>query len=97
MLLGVQSVLKRTIDGGKRMSNFAGARFWWMFAKGGRLSWIVLTATILTMVPLFCEVQREKTVLEQEKIIVADLKKQGYTDPELQRMGYSAIEPSVGL
>mmetsp|Transcript_23988 Transcript_23988/g.64899 ORF Transcript_23988/g.64899 Transcript_23988/m.64899 type:complete len:103 (-) Transcript_23988:843-1151(-) len=97
MLLGVQSVLKRTVDGGKRMSNFAAARFWWVFAKGGRISWIVLTATVLTMVPLFIEVNREKMVLEQEKIIVADMRKQGYTDQELHRMGYSAMEPSVGL
>mmetsp|Transcript_27348 Transcript_27348/g.47580 ORF Transcript_27348/g.47580 Transcript_27348/m.47580 type:complete len:131 (+) Transcript_27348:82-474(+) len=97
MLLGVQSVLKRTMDGGKRISKMAGAHFYWVMAKGGRISWVLLTATILTMVPLYCEVLREKMVEQQEKIIVADMKKQGYTDAELQRMGYSAMEPSVGL
>ena len=79
------------------MSKMAGAHFYWIMAKGGRISWVVLTATILTMVPLYCEVLREKAVEAQEKIIVADMKKQGYTDQELHRMGYSAMEPPVGL
>jgi hypothetical protein len=51
-------------------------------------------ASILTVIPLSLELQREQSVVEMEKIQVKELLAQGYPPQELQRMGMT-LEPAV--
>ena len=66
--------------------------------QGGRILWVSACTTILVLVPILFEVQREAQSLNLERLIIEDFRKQGYTDQDLARMGYStAVSPSVGL
>ena len=60
----------------------------WVKEKGGRFVWIVTMHFLIGLVPILFEVNREQSCLAQEKLHIEDLKKQGYTDQDLARMGY---------
>lgn len=61
---------------------------------GISLAWYFTMASILTVIPLSLELQREQSVVEMEKIQVKELLAQGYPPQELQRMGMT-LEPAV--
>lgn len=80
-----------------RAAAFSTVSYGYFKKKAFRILWVASTSCVLLFLPILIEVAREKTIIEQEKIIVADLKKQGYSDADLTRMGFSAMEPAVGL
>mmetsp|Transcript_9432 Transcript_9432/g.13066 ORF Transcript_9432/g.13066 Transcript_9432/m.13066 type:complete len:93 (+) Transcript_9432:57-335(+) len=66
--------------------------------RGGRIVWVVAATTIVMVLPLLMEIEREGSVIELEKLQIKDLKAQGFTDSQIQQMGLSQTpEPSVGL
>mmetsp|Transcript_11197 Transcript_11197/g.36992 ORF Transcript_11197/g.36992 Transcript_11197/m.36992 type:complete len:105 (+) Transcript_11197:49-363(+) len=66
--------------------------------KGGRVAWVVLATSIVMLLPLLMEIEREGSVIELEKLQIKDLKAQGFSDQQIQQMGLTpAVEPSVGL
>mmetsp|Transcript_46592 Transcript_46592/g.63434 ORF Transcript_46592/g.63434 Transcript_46592/m.63434 type:complete len:124 (-) Transcript_46592:623-994(-) len=95
---GLKGLLSQFSSTFKRATAFSAASYSILKRKAFRIAWVGTTSCILVFLPILIEVAREKTLIEQEKIIVADLKKQGYHDQELSRMGFATdIEPSVGL
>jgi hypothetical protein len=53
-------------------------------------SYFVLTTTlIIVFLPLITEISREPEVINAEKAQVKDLRAQGYSDVQLQQMGFS--------
>ena len=99
---GILGVITKTWSGmqkitaaGKKYGLIAGG---WLKQKAGRIAWIMAMHFIIGLVPVLFEVNREQSCLQQEKLLIEDFKKQGYTDQDLNRMGYtSAVAPSVGL
>jgi|AACY02.17.fsa_nt_gi hypothetical protein len=99
---GILGVITKTWSGMQKISTtakkyglMAGS---WLKAKGGRIIWIVAMHFIIGLIPILFEVNREQSCLQQEKLLIEDFKKQGYTDQDLARMGYTtAVGPSVGL
>lgn len=66
--------------------------------RSGRALWIIAVTTIVMILPLVMEIERESDVIELEKIQIKEYKAQGYTDQQLQQMGLTNTpEPSVGL
>jgi len=95
---GVKGLLLKSWKVGKGFVEVAKAHFEWALRKGGRVAWMLATAGVLLLVPILFEVQRERQVIDTEKLMVEDLRKQGYPDQDIARMGYSsAVEPAVGL
>mmetsp|Transcript_12631 Transcript_12631/g.37563 ORF Transcript_12631/g.37563 Transcript_12631/m.37563 type:complete len:103 (+) Transcript_12631:106-414(+) len=66
--------------------------------RGGRVAWVVAATSIVMVLPLLMEIEREGAVLETDKLRIKDFKAQGYTDQQLANMGLTPqAEPSVGL
>lgn len=79
-----------------RSSSFKALQFAWR--RGGRVAWVVLATSIVMLLPLLMEIEREASVIDLEKLQIKDLKAQGFSDQQIQQMGLTpAIEPSVGL
>mmetsp|Transcript_13202 Transcript_13202/g.52913 ORF Transcript_13202/g.52913 Transcript_13202/m.52913 type:complete len:135 (-) Transcript_13202:2075-2479(-) len=47
--------------------------------RGGRVAWIVAATSIVMVLPLLMEIEREGSVIELEKLQIKDLKAQGFT------------------
>ena len=64
-------------------------------AFGARVGFIVTTTAIVTLMPLIFEIGRESQTLEAEKSQAKDLRSQGFSDRQLEQMGFmtSAIRP----
>nr|CCA21182.1 conserved hypothetical protein [Albugo laibachii Nc14] len=60
---------------------------------GGRLTWIITTTMLITLVPLSIELLRE----EQTNEIVKELLNKGYTFNQIQGMGYHVQTPPSTL
>ena len=66
--------------------------------KGGRVAWVVAATSIVMLLPLLMEIEREGQVIETDKLRIKDYKAQGFSDQQISNMGLSAaVEPSVGL
>jgi hypothetical protein len=66
-----------------------------------KLGFIFATTCIVVFVPLVFEIAREGQMIESEKLQVAELRNQGYTDMQLKELGFtpasSVRAPSVLL
>ncbi|OQR81678.1 hypothetical protein THRCLA_23313 [Thraustotheca clavata] len=56
--------------------------------KGGRLTWIIATTMLFTVIPLGIEIMREADVKEMEALRVQSLKAQGFSAIQIANMGY---------
>ncbi|KAF0700590.1 Aste57867_8926 [Aphanomyces stellatus] len=63
-------------------------QFWKWYQYGGRVTWIVATTLLFTVIPLGMEIMREADVKEVEALRVQALKAQGYTSGQIAQMGY---------
>ena len=65
-------------------------KYGWIGARYMGKSYFVLTTTlIIVFLPLITEISREPEVINAEKAQVKDLRAQGYSDVQLQQMGFS--------
>lgn len=55
--------------------------------KGGRFAWVAGVLAVVMVLPLLFEVGREVSTIEHEALIVADLKKKGWTDQQILQQG----------
>lgn len=55
---------------------------------GGKTLWVSFTVALLTIIPIMLEVEREVGCVEIEKLQIDSLKAQGYTNDQLQNMGF---------
>lgn len=66
--------------------------------RGGRVAWVVAATSIIMLLPLLMEIEREGQVIETDKLRIKDLKAQGYSDQQITNLGLTTqVEPSVGL
>ena len=72
---------------------------WKLAKKGGRWTWIIACSSIVMLLPLILEVDRETQVTEIEKMQIKDLRSKGMTDSQIvQQYGLtSLVDPTVGL
>lgn len=64
----------------------------------GRVAWVVAATSIVMILPLLLEIEREASTIDLEKLQIKDFKEKGYTDAQIQQMGLTqAAEPAVGL
>eukprot|EP00549_Striatella_unipunctata_P003246 CAMPEP_0118688840 /NCGR_PEP_ID=MMETSP0800-20121206/9143_1 /TAXON_ID=210618 ORGANISM="Striatella unipunctata, Strain CCMP2910" /NCGR_SAMPLE_ID=MMETSP0800 /ASSEMBLY_ACC=CAM_ASM_000638 /LENGTH=103 /DNA_ID=CAMNT_0006586143 /DNA_START=106 /DNA_END=417 /DNA_ORIENTATION=+ len=79
---------------------FAQTSALWLAKKGGYLGFVVVTTSMITLMPLMMEIARESQMIESERSQVSDLKTKGFSDRQLQEMGFSKIaihSPSVAM
>mmetsp|Transcript_34308 Transcript_34308/g.41048 ORF Transcript_34308/g.41048 Transcript_34308/m.41048 type:complete len:113 (+) Transcript_34308:198-536(+) len=65
----------------------------WMAEKLCKIGFIIATTSIVALMPLIFEIAREGQMVESEKIQVRELRNDGYSDRQLQEMGF--CEPAV--
>ena len=74
-------------------------KFGWLgISYLGKTGFILSTTMIVVVMPLIMEISREAQVVELERLQVKELKSQGYSDNQLQQMGFSdssLYNPSV--
>mmetsp|Transcript_10707 Transcript_10707/g.19399 ORF Transcript_10707/g.19399 Transcript_10707/m.19399 type:complete len:110 (+) Transcript_10707:135-464(+) len=92
---GIKGFLSRA---GK--SFFAGGLYFkeksWMAAKmAGNVGFVVATTSIVVLMPLIFEIMREGQMIEADKLQVKELRQQGYSDGQLQEIGFPKV--SLGL
>lgn len=73
---------------------------WWVAAKMvGHVGFVVATTSIVVLMPLIFEIMREGQMIETDKMEVKELRQQGYSDPQLQELGFGkaalGLAPSV--
>ncbi|KAL7505118.1 hypothetical protein ACHAXN_002623, partial [Cyclotella atomus] len=61
----------------------------------GKVGFVVATTSIAVLMPLIFEIMREGQMIEADKLQVKELRSQGYSDGQLQEMGFPKI--SLGL
>jgi|EP01082_Thalassiosira_pseudonana_P011011 hypothetical protein len=68
----------------------------WMVAKmAGNVGFVVATTSIVVLMPLIFEIMREGQMIEADKMQVKELRQQGYSDGQLQEMGFPKV--ALGL
>ncbi|KAL3789670.1 hypothetical protein HJC23_003871 [Cyclotella cryptica] len=68
----------------------------WMVAQyAGKMGFVVATTSIVVLMPLIFEIMREGQMIEADKLQVKDLRQQGYSDGQLQEMGFPKV--ALGL
>ena len=67
-------------------------KYGWIGARYMGKSYFVLSTTLLIVfLPLITEIAREPEVINSEKLQIKELRSQGYSDPQLQQMGFSEV------
>eukprot|EP00553_Chaetoceros_curvisetus_P015455 CAMPEP_0204651752 /NCGR_PEP_ID=MMETSP0718-20130828/13910_1 /ASSEMBLY_ACC=CAM_ASM_000674 /TAXON_ID=230516 /ORGANISM="Chaetoceros curvisetus" /LENGTH=108 /DNA_ID=CAMNT_0051675593 /DNA_START=73 /DNA_END=396 /DNA_ORIENTATION=- len=61
----------------------------WMAEKLAKIGFIVATTSIVVFMPLVFEIAREGQMVETEKLEVAALRDEGYSDNQFREMGYA--------
>mmetsp|Transcript_26624 Transcript_26624/g.37501 ORF Transcript_26624/g.37501 Transcript_26624/m.37501 type:complete len:112 (-) Transcript_26624:322-657(-) len=72
----------------------------WLAKKGATFGFIFITTAMVTLMPLLMEIVREGTMIESERSQAKEMRNKGYTDRQLQEMGFSQAaiySPSVAL
>eukprot|EP00593_Proboscia_inermis_P016642 CAMPEP_0171311496 /NCGR_PEP_ID=MMETSP0816-20121228/21760_1 /TAXON_ID=420281 /ORGANISM="Proboscia inermis, Strain CCAP1064/1" /LENGTH=111 /DNA_ID=CAMNT_0011796309 /DNA_START=61 /DNA_END=396 /DNA_ORIENTATION=+ len=72
----------------------------WAAKKSARVGFVIATTSIVVLMPLIFELAREGQSLEVERAHSKDLKSQGYSERQLQELGFSEFAirpPSVAL
>ncbi|GAX24253.1 hypothetical protein FisN_4Hh046 [Fistulifera solaris] len=95
---GLKGILQRT---GKFF--YSGGLYAYQFAKvgyvyGGKVAFSVATTSMIVLMPLLFEIAREGQMIETERAQIKDLKSKGYSERQLQEMGFSEsalFQPSV--
>jgi hypothetical protein len=57
---------------------------WWAFKKGGNVTWILTTTSLIVVLPLILEVKGDIMMAEQERYL--QLQQQGYTPAQIEQM-----------
>eukprot|EP00562_Extubocellulus_spinifer_P013871 CAMPEP_0178565482 /NCGR_PEP_ID=MMETSP0697-20121206/14192_1 /TAXON_ID=265572 /ORGANISM="Extubocellulus spinifer, Strain CCMP396" /LENGTH=110 /DNA_ID=CAMNT_0020199105 /DNA_START=21 /DNA_END=353 /DNA_ORIENTATION=+ len=73
----------------------------WLAKMSGKVGFIIATTSIITLMPLIFEITREGQMIENEKQQVKDFRSQGYSDRQLQEIGFCEASirraPSVAM
>lgn len=56
---------------------------------GGWMAFVAATTSMVVLMPLIFEMAREGQMIETEKAQIKDLKSKGYSDRQLQELGFS--------
>eukprot|EP00525_Craspedostauros_australis_P006929 CAMPEP_0198109368 /NCGR_PEP_ID=MMETSP1442-20131203/1400_1 /TAXON_ID= /ORGANISM="Craspedostauros australis, Strain CCMP3328" /LENGTH=113 /DNA_ID=CAMNT_0043764991 /DNA_START=205 /DNA_END=546 /DNA_ORIENTATION=+ len=71
---------------------------WWLMQKGGTVGLFLASTSMVILMPLVFEINREVQMLDSERLQVKELRNQGHSDRQLQELGFqsSALHsPSV--
>jgi len=60
----------------------------WLGQKALYVGFVIASTSFITLMPLLFEIGREVQMIETERSQVKDLRSQGYTDRQLQEMGF---------
>jgi len=60
----------------------------WLAEKMCKIGYVIATTTVVTFMPLVFEIAREGQMIESEKTQVKQLRNDGYSDRQLQEMGF---------
>mmetsp|Transcript_116666 Transcript_116666/g.326359 ORF Transcript_116666/g.326359 Transcript_116666/m.326359 type:complete len:112 (-) Transcript_116666:317-652(-) len=61
---------------------------WWIAQKGGTIGLVLASTSMVILMPLIFEINREVGMIASERLQVAELRNQGHSDRQLQEMGF---------
>ncbi|EJK53474.1 hypothetical protein THAOC_27088 [Thalassiosira oceanica] len=67
---------------------YAKEKAWTLAKMGGKVGFYVATTSIVVLMPLIFEIMREGQMIETDKLQVKELRQQGYSDSQLQELGF---------
>uniref|UniRef100_A0A7S2SD82 Mitochondrial import receptor subunit TOM22 homolog n=1 Tax=Eucampia antarctica TaxID=49252 RepID=A0A7S2SD82_9STRA len=80
---------------------FAKEKSLWLSEKMLKVGFVIATTSLVVLMPLIFEIAREGQMIENERVVVKDLRSQGYSDRQLGEMGFcdTAVKraPSVAV
>mmetsp|Transcript_13253 Transcript_13253/g.20041 ORF Transcript_13253/g.20041 Transcript_13253/m.20041 type:complete len:110 (+) Transcript_13253:83-412(+) len=68
---------------------------WVVAKKAGNIGFVLATTSIVVLMPLIFEIMREGQMIETDKLHVKQLRQDGYSDGQLQEMGFPKV--ALGL
>mmetsp|Transcript_11421 Transcript_11421/g.18372 ORF Transcript_11421/g.18372 Transcript_11421/m.18372 type:complete len:113 (-) Transcript_11421:292-630(-) len=71
---------------------------WWLAQKGGTVGLFLASTSMVVLMPLIFEINREAMTVASERLQITELRNQGHSDRQLQEMGFLEISlhsPSV--
>mmetsp|Transcript_9194 Transcript_9194/g.19295 ORF Transcript_9194/g.19295 Transcript_9194/m.19295 type:complete len:116 (+) Transcript_9194:126-473(+) len=64
---------------------------YWLAQKGGTVGLFLASTSMVVLMPLIFEINREITSVASERLQVAELRNQGHSDRQLQEMGFLEV------
>eukprot|EP00531_Pseudo-nitzschia_arenysensis_P003600 CAMPEP_0116123674 /NCGR_PEP_ID=MMETSP0329-20121206/4872_1 /TAXON_ID=697910 /ORGANISM="Pseudo-nitzschia arenysensis, Strain B593" /LENGTH=113 /DNA_ID=CAMNT_0003617601 /DNA_START=33 /DNA_END=374 /DNA_ORIENTATION=+ len=64
---------------------------YWLAMKGGSIGLVLASTSMVILMPLIFEINREITSVASERLQVTELRNQGHSDRQLQEMGFLEV------
>jgi hypothetical protein len=64
---------------------------WWLTQKGGTVGLFLASTSMVVLMPLIFEINREIQSVATERLQVTELRNQGHSDRQLQEMGFLEV------
>lgn len=85
---GIKGFLLRAGKSFSAAGTVAGNWTWWLAQRGGRLGLVLASTSMVVLMPLLFEINREVGMIASERTQVTELRNQGHSDRQLQEMGF---------
>lgn len=88
---GVKGFFNRAASSFQKGFQFSREWSYWLAQKGGTIGLLLASTSMVVLMPLIFEINREITSVASERLQIAELRNQGHSDRQLQEMGYLEI------
>mmetsp|Transcript_31012 Transcript_31012/g.73078 ORF Transcript_31012/g.73078 Transcript_31012/m.73078 type:complete len:112 (-) Transcript_31012:295-630(-) len=88
---GIKGFLTRAADSFQQGFQISREWSYWFAQKGGTVGLILASTSMVVLMPLIFEINREITSVASERLQVTELRNQGHSDRQLQEMGFLEV------
>lgn len=95
---GLKGFFNRAANSFQQGFHFSREFSYWLAQKCGNVGLVLASTSMIVLLPLIFEINREITSVASERLQVTELRNQGHSDRQLQEMGFLEVSlhsPSV--
>ncbi|MGK3752432.1 MAG: hypothetical protein ACI8RD_004736 [Bacillariaceae sp.] len=88
---GIKGFFHRAGNSFQQGFQFSKEWSWWITQKGGTVGLFLASTSMVVLMPLIFEINREIQSVATERLQVTELRNQGHSDRQLQEMGFLEV------
>eukprot|EP00980_Cylindrotheca_fusiformis_P008884 scaffold1900_cov123-Cylindrotheca_fusiformis.AAC.10 len=88
---GIKGFFERASKSFSKAGGVAKDWSWWLAGHGARVGLFLASTSMVVLMPLIFEINREVMMVENERTLVKELRNQGHSDRQLQEMGFLEV------